>query len=73
VTEQRKQQNAALEGQEMMTRRMHEEVAYHQEQLQLRTDEARKLRDKVVREGCCSCCRCCCFSCFSCFSCCCCL
>ncbi len=50
VTEQRKQQNAALESQEMLNRRMHDEVAYLQEQLQLRTDENRKLRDQVARE-----------------------
>jgi hypothetical protein len=50
VTEQRKQQNAALESQEMMSRRMHDEVAYLQEQVQLRTEEARKLRDQIARE-----------------------
>ena len=50
VTEQRKQQNAALEGQEMLNRRMHDEVTYLQEQLQLRTEEARRLRDQIARE-----------------------
>ena len=50
VTEQRKQQNAALESQEMMVRRMQDEISYLQEQVQLRTEETRKLRDQIARE-----------------------